>query len=110
MASPSNANMKVKPSEIKLTEKYRTASDPMSPTHPLHRGVPVNYLKPVQLSFEWMLYALRFVARNVIHCRWNKGMTQSYLKSCAIPDRVTNKMYDSFNNMDVSEDIDGGAV
>jgi len=58
MASPSNTNMKVKPLEIKLTEKYPTASDPMSPTHPLHRDVPVNYLKPVQLSVEWMLCAL----------------------------------------------------
>ena len=82
----------------------------MSPTQPLHRGVPVNYLQPVQLSFEWMLCALRFAAHNVFHCRWNKGMTQSYLKSCAIPDRVTNQMYDYFNNMDVFEDIDGGTV
>jgi len=59
--------MKVKSSEIKLTEKYPTSADFGSPTHPLDRGVPTNYLKPVGLDFVWMLCALRYAAHNVLH-------------------------------------------
>ena len=110
MSSPSRANMKVKPSETKITEKYPTTSDSASPTHPLNRCAPTNIMKPVELDFEWMLCALRYAAHNVIHCKWNKGITQSYLRSCAIPDRVTNKMYDRFNNRDESDNREGAAV
>ena len=51
-----------------------------------------------------MLAALRFAAHNVVHFRWNKGMTKSYLRICAIPDRVTNTMYDHLNNMEDPEE------
>ena len=110
MSSLSPANKKVKPSELLITEKYPTREDPTSPTHPLNRGVPTNYLAAVELDFEWMLCALRYAAHNVLHCGWNKGTTKSYLKSCAVPDRITDKMYERFHNMDVSDNIDGVEV
>ena len=28
----------------------------------------------------------------MLHDNWNKGVTSSYLKSCAVPDRVINSM------------------
>ena len=52
-----------------------------------------EFLKPIQLSYRVMIRALRFAAHNVAHFKWNKGTTQAYLRSCAIPDRVTDKMY-----------------
>ena len=110
MKSSSPANKKVKGSEIKTTDKYPTSCDPSSPAHPLHRPVPTSHLRPVELDYLWMVCALRFAAHNVIHHMWNKGTTFSYLKSCAIPDRVTDKLYTRFNKMDPSNDDEGVEV
>ena len=51
-----------------------------------------------------MIRALRFAAHNVAHFDWNKGTTQAYLRSCAIPDRVTDKMYKQLHEMEDSEE------
>ena len=110
MLSPSPSNNKMKASEIKKTKNYPTTFDPGGPLHPHDRGVPICYLKPVQLDFEWMLCVLRYAAHNVLHGNWNKGQTQSYAQSCAIPDRVTDKMYDRFHAMDIADDTNGDAV
>ena len=110
MLSPSPSNKKVKTSEIKLTEKYPTTSHPDAPFHPLDRGVPTSFLKPVQLDFEWMICAMRYAAHNVLYCGWNKGQTKAFANSCAVPNRVTNNIYDRFHAMDIADDTDGDAV
>lgn len=109
MNSTSTANHKVKPSEVNIAKKYPTECDPMSPTPPEKRSVPINYLKPIQLSYCVMIRALRFAAHNVAHFKWNKGTTQAYLRSCAIPDRVTDKMYNQLHEMEDSEETTDGA-
>ena len=110
MLSSSPANKKMKASEIKLTETYPTTFDPNSPPQPPDRGVPINYLKPVELEFEWMLCVLRYAAHNVLYCGWKKGRTRAYCRSSAIPDRVTDGMYQRFHSMNKENDTDGDAV
>ena len=104
MSSPSKANQKVRPSEIRTTEKYPTTVHEGSPSHPLCREVPVTHMKPVEQSFEWLLCALRFAAHNVLHDKWNKGVTSSYLKSCAVPDRVIDVMQKHVKNNAPTQD------
>ena len=91
MVSSSQANKKVKASEIKLTQDYPTTVHPNSPPQPPDRGVPINYLKPVELDFEWMLCALRYAAHNVLYCGWKTGRTKAYCRSGTIPDCVTKR-------------------
>ena len=98
MSSPSKANQKVRPSEIRTTEKYPTTVHEGSPSHLLCREVPVTHMTPVEQSFEWLLCALRFAAHNMLHDKWNKGVTSSYLKSCAVPDRVIDTMQKHVKN------------
>ena len=110
MNSNSISNKKVRAPEITPVDKYPTSCDPGSPPFPMHRPVPTDHLRPKELDFLWMVCALKFAAHNIIHHRWNKGVTTSYLKSCAIPDRVTNKLYSRFNKMDPSHDDEGVEV
>ena len=42
--------------------------------------------------------------------KWNKGSTESYCKSCAIPDRAIDQMYVKFNQTDPSLDEEGVVV
>ena len=108
LSSPSNR--KVRPSEIKITQKYSTRADQNPPPAPVHRAVPNNYLCPVDLDFTWMTTVLRYAAYNITHMKWNKGTTESYCKSCAIPDKAINKMYAQFNQMNLSLDKKGVMV
>ena len=93
ITSRSPSNRKVRPSEIKLTQKDPTRADKNSPPAPVHRSVPNNYLCPVDLDFTWMTTILRYAAHNITHMKWNKGTAESYCKSCAIPERAIDQMY-----------------
>ena len=112
MKSSSVSNKKVKNAEFKMTEKYPTLANlsATSPPVPLHRPVPTNHLRPVELEFFWLVAVLRFAAHNIIYERWNKGTTQAYLKSCCVPDRAIDRMYTKFNKMSEDEDKDGVMV
>jgi hypothetical protein len=110
MNSSSPANKKVKPQEVTLTEHYPRTCDPNSPTPPRLRPVPTSHFRPVELDFWWMICAVKFAAHNIIHHSWKKDPTRSYLKSCAIPDRVINKLYTRFNKMDPNNDDQGVEV
>ena len=112
MKSASASNNKVKTSEFPMTSKYPTManSSSTSPPVPLHRPVPSNHLRPVELEFFWLAAVLRFAAHNIIYQRWNKGTTQAYLKSCCVPDRAIDRMYAKFNKMSEDEDKDGKMV
>ena len=56
------SNRKVRPSEIKLTQKYPTRADQNSPPASVHRAVLNNYLCPVDLIFTWMTTVSRYAA------------------------------------------------
>ena len=58
-----------------------------------------KFLKLVQISSEFMRSALKFAAHNIVHCNWYKGHTKSYLSSCAIPERVADRLYDHLDAM-----------
>ena len=112
MNSSSNANAKVKTAEIKITEKYPTTADvsPGSPSVPVHRTVPTNHLRPVELQFLWFITVIRFAAHNIMHSGWNKGATKSYLKSCCVPDRVIDKVHAKFKQVSKNENIERNMV
>ena len=112
MKSSSESNKKVNNAEFKQTEKYPTSADvsTTSPPVPLHRPVPTNHLRPVELEFFWLVSVLRFAAHNIIYKRWNKGTTQAYLRRCCVIDRAIDRMYAKFNKTNEDENINGEMV
>ena len=110
MQSDSTANKKIKPPELTQTDKYPLSAHSRSPLYPPTRPVPVGHLRPLELDFFLLIVAVKFAAFNIIHAGWNKGTTLSYLKSCAIPDPVINKLFSKFSKMDPCEDEGGIAV
>ena len=77
---------------------------------PVHRTVPTNHLRPVELQFLWFIIVIRFTAHNIIHSGWNKGTTKSYLKSCCVPDRVIDSVYAKFKQVSENENLEGNIV
>jgi len=53
-----------------------------------------------------MSSALKFAAHNVVHGGWYKGNTRAYLSSCAIPERVVDRLYHHLGRLEDSEDTD----
>ena len=100
----------MRPSEIRITQKYPTGADGNSPPTHSHRSVPNNYLCPVKLDFTWMTTTLKCAAHNSIYKEWNNGTTESYCKSCTIPESAINKMYTQFNQTNSSLDKEGVVV
>ena len=106
----SPSNKQVKASEIQQTKKYPTTSHPDVPLHSLYWGMPIRFLKPAQLDFEWMLCAIRYAAHNVLYYGWSKGQMKAFVNSCAVPNWVTKKIYNWFHAMDIAYDTGGDAV
>ena len=106
MESTSPAINKVMTSELRITTKYPTKSDQNAPCPPANRGVSEKFLKPVRMSFEFMSSAIKFAAHNVVHGGWYKGNTKAYLSSCAIPERVVDRLYHHLGRLEDSEDTD----
>ena len=57
-----------------------------------------------------MTTVLRYAAHSITHMKWNKGTTESYYKSCVIPERAIDQMYAKFNHVDPSLDTEGVMV
>lgn len=55
-----------------------------SPTAPMNRDINnmEKYLKPVELTFDFLTTAYNFALHNHMHCLWNKGQFDAYLNTC----------------------------
>ena len=87
MESDSRANNKVETSE-----HYPRFCDINSPHAPKGREVRLRYVKPVRLSFPWLICAARFAAHNVKVGQWDKTKLTAYLGTCAFLENVV-KIY-----------------
>ena len=87
-----NPGMKVeKPSE------YPTSEHPKSPKPPPGREVKnIEFLYPIELSYEHLIQGAKYSFFNCYHRMWNKTSTVTYLKSLGINEKyAVDYIYDT---------------
>ena len=76
-----------------VPDKYPTESDPDSPEVPEGREMGATHVPPVKQTFEWLSKAVLLAAHNVTVGAWNKGVMDSYLRTCAIARSVRENLW-----------------
>ncbi len=98
--------------KIPPPDKYPTESSPGAPSPPIGRTVNERYLKPIKQSFRFLVAATSFAAYNVASGLWNKGVMDTYLRTCAVAKSVRQHIWNEKNtrgttvSMDENDDDD----
>ena len=76
-------------------DDYPTKQHPQSPEPPKYREVEnIQYLRPVDLSYDFLIKGVKFCFFNCFHRIWNKTTALSYLKTLCINERYgTENIY-----------------
>ena len=80
--------------KVSVPKLYPTQCCPNSPVQPLGRHVSMQYLPPVNQSFQWLIEVVEFAAHNVKVGLWRKGVMVDFLRSCAVATSVRDHLWE----------------
>ena len=91
-----------------LPDDYPTKQHPQSPQAPKNREVNnIRVLKPVALSYDFLMKGVKFCFFNCFHRTWNKTTALAYLKSLCINEKYgTDCIYNVAVSCRSIEDFD----